>query len=130
MAPEIHLGKPYNGPSVDLFASAIILFVVLTQRPPFSSANPDDPHYRLLAANRAELFWQAHADAEGQDIYSAEFKDFFQKMITLNPSKRLKIEEIFAHPWMNGVYATNDDIQTEFKNRKRIVDEEGHKDRE
>ena len=57
MAPEIHLGKPYSGPSVDLFASAIILFVVLTQRPPFSSANPQDPHYRLLAANRAEIFW-------------------------------------------------------------------------
>jgi serine/threonine protein kinase len=57
MAPEIHLGKAYSGPSVDLFASAIILFVVLTQRPPFSSANPQDPHYRLLAANRAEIFW-------------------------------------------------------------------------
>ena len=40
MAPEIHLGKSYSGPSVDLFASAIILFVILTQRPPFSSANP------------------------------------------------------------------------------------------
>ena len=57
MAPEIHLGKPYSGPSVDLFAAAIILFVIMTQRPPFSSANPSDPHYRLLAANRADIFW-------------------------------------------------------------------------
>ncbi len=30
MAPEIHLGKPYSGQSVDLFASAIILFIMLT----------------------------------------------------------------------------------------------------
>ena len=30
MAPEIHLGKPYNGPSVDLFACAIILFVMIS----------------------------------------------------------------------------------------------------
>ena len=30
MAPEIHLGKEYEGSRVDLFASAIILFVILT----------------------------------------------------------------------------------------------------
>jgi len=40
MAPEIHLGKPYTGPGVDLFASAIILFVMLTERNPFNSSNP------------------------------------------------------------------------------------------
>jgi len=112
MAPEIHLGKSYNGPNVDLFASAIILFVVLTQRPPFSSANPTDPHYRLLAANRSEIFWQAHKDAEeGTDIYSAEFKDLFEKMMALNPAHRPKLEEILAHPWMQGTYATDEEVQ-------------------
>lgn len=40
MAPEIHLAKPYTGPGVDLFASAIILFVMLSQRPPFNCPNP------------------------------------------------------------------------------------------
>ncbi len=36
MAPEIHLAKPYEGPAVDILASGIILFVMLTQRPPFN----------------------------------------------------------------------------------------------
>jgi serine/threonine protein kinase len=131
MAPEIHLGKSYSGPGVDLFASAIILFVILTQRPPFSSANPQDPHYRLLAANRAEIFWQAHKDAEeGEDIYSAEFKDLFEKMMAINPSHRPKLEEVLAHPWMQGAYATEEEIQEEFKRRKAIVDEEAHNERE
>ena len=40
MAPEIHLAKPYTGPGVDLFASAIILFIMLSQQPPFNSPNP------------------------------------------------------------------------------------------
>merc|ERR1712151_467987 len=120
-----------GGPSVDLFASAIILIVILTQRPPFSSANPSDPHYRLLAANRAEIFWQAHKDAEeGEDIYSAEFKDLFEEMMALNPSHRPKLEEVLAHPWMQGEYATEDEIQVEFKRRKAIVDEEAHNERE
>ena len=30
MAPEIHMRKPYNGASVDLFACGIILFIMFT----------------------------------------------------------------------------------------------------
>jgi len=29
MAPELHLGFPYNGKAVDLFASTIILFIMI-----------------------------------------------------------------------------------------------------
>ena len=35
MAPEIHQAKLYNGPSIDLFAAAIILFVMVAQHQPF-----------------------------------------------------------------------------------------------
>ena len=38
MAPELHLGYPYDGKSDDLFAAGIILFMMLTARPPFRSA--------------------------------------------------------------------------------------------
>jgi len=38
MAPEIHLKQPYNGKSIDLFASAIILFIMVAQHPPFTTA--------------------------------------------------------------------------------------------
>jgi len=38
MAPEIHLNFPYKGESVDLFASAIILFIMVAQHPPFIKA--------------------------------------------------------------------------------------------
>jgi serine/threonine protein kinase len=57
MAPEIHMGKPFQGPSVDILASGIILFLMLTQKPPFNQASPDDPHYRLLIGKRSDLFW-------------------------------------------------------------------------
>ena len=57
MAPEIHMGKPYKGSQADIFSLGIILFVILTQRPPFESASPQNPHYRLIAAKRADLFW-------------------------------------------------------------------------
>lgn len=131
MAPEIHIGRDYEGARVDLFAAAIILFVILTQRPPFLKAHPQDPHYRLIAAGRAELFWQAHADAEqGQDIYSAEFKDLFQKMMTLNPAQRPTIEDIMSHPWMAGNIPSDAAIKQDFTVRKGLVDAEAHNERE
>lgn len=61
MAPEIILGKKYSGEKVDLFASAIILFIMVLQRPPYDCAHPfENPHYRVIAADRADLFWDAH----------------------------------------------------------------------
>jgi 5'-AMP-activated protein kinase catalytic alpha subunit len=131
MAPEIHLGKPYEGAKVDLFASAIILFVILTQRPPFSSANPQDPHYRLIAAKRSDIFWQAHAEAEdGNDIYTPEFKDLFEKMMSLNPTQRPTIEEILVHPWMQGSVPSTEAIKVDFSRRKAAVDAEAHNERD
>jgi serine/threonine protein kinase len=40
MAPEIHLKQPYQGRSVDLFAAAIILFIMVSAHPPFTTAEP------------------------------------------------------------------------------------------
>lgn len=51
MAPEIHLGRDYDGVKIDVFAAGIVLFTILTQRPPFRAATPDDPHYSLIANN-------------------------------------------------------------------------------
>ena len=35
MAPEIHLGEPYVGKEIDLFATGIILFSMVTGTLPF-----------------------------------------------------------------------------------------------
>lgn len=50
--------------------------------------------------------------------------------MTLNPKDRPKIEDVLAHPWMQGSVASVDEIQTEFKRRKNVVDEEAHNERE
>ena len=44
MAPEIYKGETYSGQSVDLFATGIILFIMVAQHPPFASASSKDPH--------------------------------------------------------------------------------------
>jgi serine/threonine protein kinase len=94
MAPELHLGLPYDGKSDDLFAAGIILFMMLTARPPFRSSKKEDVHYKLIAGKRYDLFWQSQAMAEddGNDIYSAEFKDLFEHMVAFNPKDRYTMD--------------------------------------
>lgn len=83
MAPEIHLKQPYQGQSVDLFAAAIILFIMVAQHPPFTSAVFKDPFYRCLASNRADIFWKTHCkNKEGKDeFFTNEFKSLIQAML-------------------------------------------------
>lgn len=59
MAPEIHLNQEYDGQSIDMFAAGI-LFIMVAEHPPFTTAQPTDPFYRCLAANRSDVFWKTH----------------------------------------------------------------------
>ena len=52
MAPEIHLGQEYNPQQVDLFASAVILFIMVAGHPPFSAASPKDSYYKALVTGK------------------------------------------------------------------------------
>ena len=100
MAPEIHLKQAYSGKSVDLFAAAIILFIMVAQHPPFTTAQPSDPFYRCLAANRADIFWKTHTKSKeaGSSFFSEEFKDLVQCMLQLDPAHRPSVTEVLAHP--------------------------------
>jgi serine/threonine protein kinase len=83
MAPEINLKRAYQGASVDLFASGIILFIMITQHPPFTKAIPDDPYYKLICINKLDIFWKAHSRNKpgGEGFFSAEFIDMISSML-------------------------------------------------
>jgi len=130
MAPEIHLKQPYSGPAVDLFACAIILFIMLSGTPPFAQAEPKDPHYKLLCINRHETFWSAHSRGKPAGFYTTEFKHLMNSMLALDPSQRLSLAEVKAHPWYNGATLDMKTIQKEFCDRKKRVDEELKKQKE
>jgi len=135
MAPEIHLRQPYSGPAVDLFASAIILFIMYSGTPPFAKADPrNDPHYKLLCTGKQEIFWKAHErnkpKENGQNFYSDEFKDLMNSMLALDPSARLSLAEIKSHSWYKGETLTLEELRKEFALRKQKVDEELERQRE
>jgi len=77
MAPEIHMKLPYSGEAIDLFSSAIILFIIYSGSPPFSKADSKDAYYRLFCANTPECllkFWNAHQKYKTvQNYFEPEF---------------------------------------------------------
>lgn len=120
MAPEILEKQPYQGQVVDLFACGVILFIMLTQHPPFQMANCDDMYYKLLATNRSDLFWKAHSNRKAAGFFSDEFKDLITCMLQLHPHQRLCMADIIGHPWMQGDIASEEDVVLEFAKRSEV----------
>ncbi len=79
---------------VDLFAAAVINFIMMSKLPPFNAAVPSDPYYKLIAKNKAKFFWKAHCRGKpgGKRFYSSEFKDFTERLLAFNPKNRLTME--------------------------------------
>jgi serine/threonine protein kinase len=48
------------------------------------------------------------------DLVDEQFKDLLDKMLCLNPKRRIKVEDIMAHPYMEGVFHS-DPRKTEMK---------------
>ena len=124
MAPEIYKGVQYSGPCVDLFATGIILFIMVAQHPPFNAASSKDPHYKLISTNRPDVFWKVHTKrkAGGIDFFSEEFRDLVTSMLAYNPHERPSLAEIKSHPWYNGPMPSYEEIRQEFEQRKQELD--------
>ena len=117
MAPEILKGETYKGVEADLFASGIILFILLSQHPPFVRAESADPYYRRIIKGEVDNFWSVYED----DDFSDSFKDLFGKMIAYDSTDRLTLEEIKQHKWYKGPVATSGEILKNFSKRKLLV---------
>lgn len=115
MAPEIIQNLMYRTDDADLFASAVVLFVLITQHPPFIRAESSDRYYKQIQSGNWDKFWAVHSDLTISD----EFKELFMKMVSPIRSERLTMDEIKAHPWFNGSVPTKEEIVESFTKRKQ-----------
>ena len=121
MAPEILARQPYQGNVVDLYALAIILFILRSGHPPFANATEGDRFFSLLVENRVDMFWRAHSQRKEANYYSSEFMDLVTCMLNQHPHQRLGIADLVAHPWLSyGGAATPEEVREEFTRRQEV----------
>lgn len=128
MAPEIR-AKNYDGKQVDLFAAAIILFVMFAGGPPFEKAVPNDPYYKVLANKQHGVFWGAHGKRKPPGFFSDSFKDLMNKMLALKPEERLDINGIKNHDWYKGEVLMLNDLNADFTQRKAVITQRKEEER-
>ncbi|CAG88160.2 DEHA2E14080p [Debaryomyces hansenii CBS767] len=98
-APEIVSGLKYHGAASDIWSCGVILFALLTGRLPF-----DDENIRnLLLKVQAGSF-------EMPCELSPEAVDLIDKMLTVDPMKRIPTERILSHPLLTKYPIPNEDL--------------------
>lgn len=120
-SPEQRAKVPYGYPC-DIFAAGVILFILMTGYPPFEHAQPTDYWYKELMEKNGKpanvkKFWKKHKDAK----LSAEARDFIARLLAADPHKRLGIEQIREHPFMQGKKLTQGEIKAQLDLRLKQV---------
>lgn len=101
-APEIELchGPPYQGEGADLFSLGVCLFAIVTGKFPFEHATCIDKHYKHLINARHDSFWSEH-EKHLQVNLSPDLKELIQEMLEPEPTLRLSMAEVAAHPYFS-----------------------------
>ena len=88
VAPEILLDYPYDPFPTDIWSSGVVLYAMTTGFFPFRGVNETQLHKSILNG----IF------PKPKDI-SNDLNDLLSKILTINPKKRISLEDILLHPW-------------------------------
>ena len=115
VAPEILKDSPYNPYMTDIWSSGVVLYAMITGFFPFRGVNETELHKNILSGAFPKL----------KDV-SNELKDLLNKILEVNPNKRITIDNILKHPWIiqneniNNNYTKNININI-FTKAEKII---------
>ncbi|GAX14927.1 hypothetical protein FisN_12Lh371 [Fistulifera solaris] len=96
ISPEVLKSEvPFDGFAIDLWATAVMLFIMLVGLPPWEFAREEDPRFRMVARGGLERMLRSW----NREI-SPLAADLLQKMLREDPRQRLSLEEVKVHPWV------------------------------
>ena len=92
-APEMILNHKYKGIDVDLWSSGIVLYAMVCGYLPFEDKD-NEKLYRKILNGKFEI----------PGYLSEDCVDLIKKILTVNPKKRIKFEEVKNHVWIKDCY--------------------------
>nr|XP_023027860.1 ovarian-specific serine/threonine-protein kinase Lok-like [Leptinotarsa decemlineata] len=94
IAPEILDNRiPEYNKQVDVWSLGVILFYMLSKRLPFQSSDRT-VHQKLIISGCYMM------EKESWDGISASAKDLVEKMLNVKPQKRICIQDVLKHSWL------------------------------
>ncbi|KAI8360739.1 kinase-like domain-containing protein [Choanephora cucurbitarum] len=97
-APEIKRKKPYSK-SVDIWSLGMLLYVALTSSHPYALPGKEDDYVPEHTGNSAK-YRTDHPRWKG---LSKDAKDLVNKMLQVDPKKRVDIQQVLDHPWLQNI---------------------------
>ncbi|CAG9310243.1 unnamed protein product [Blepharisma stoltei] len=88
LAPEMIIGRGYEGVSVDIWSLGVLLYAMLCGTVPFKAKNLNDLH-KLILLGKYNI----------PDHISEEAKDLISKFLTAIPQYRITLREALEHRW-------------------------------
>jgi len=96
ISPEVLKSEePFDGFAIDLWATAVILFIMLVGLPPWEFARDEDPRFRMVARGglaRMLRSWNREISPDAADL--------LQRMLKEDPRERLSLCEVKDHRWV------------------------------
>ena len=93
VAPEVV--KRSYGRECDLWSIGVITYFLLTQNMPFNGATSNEVFQKIVSGRFFYPKWT-------ETGLSEESKDFIDRLIVVDPRKRLTARQALNHPWIRG----------------------------
>ena len=86
---------PIDGFAIDLWASGVVLFIMLVGMPPFSWADMGDGRFKCVSEGGLDFMLKTW-----NRPISPLATDLLQSMLRCDPQDRLTLFQVMNHPWV------------------------------
>lgn len=100
-APELLMGKQYDGRQTDTWALGVVLFAIITGELPFMEEIEGKRRAYLMKVAKGQYTWPEQG-TEGARLATPELKELVHRLLTREPEKRARVEDIWRSDWMQG----------------------------
>eukprot|EP00471_Norrisiella_sphaerica_P002451 CAMPEP_0184480360 /NCGR_PEP_ID=MMETSP0113_2-20130426/1853_1 /TAXON_ID=91329 /ORGANISM="Norrisiella sphaerica, Strain BC52" /LENGTH=365 /DNA_ID=CAMNT_0026858783 /DNA_START=237 /DNA_END=1334 /DNA_ORIENTATION=+ len=113
MAPEVLTAKPFDPMLADAYSLGATLFVALFGHPAYDLEDRKNGPlaFRMATAGFDALKALILDYGYAESMPSDSAVDLLARLMALNPADRLRVEDIFNHPWISGTRSVKRSVE-------------------